>query len=243
MSERIGPERKSVDACGVRVSYLEQGVAKAGVSTLVMLHGICDEATTFLPLMECLDEKWHVIAIDFPGGGHSEKRSDIDASMAAMVDLLACFLDQLGVARCILFGHSQGGSIALRFAAKFPERVERLVLLSPAHPDSERSHAIIRGFMTLPGRFVAYTLPWYPRWFVHITMRIAAGPGSWKDVKWIEEYTANLRRPGTISHIMRQMKAWKGDMEGLASELRAGIKGSDAGVVGGTGQVGSAGYG
>jgi pimeloyl-ACP methyl ester carboxylesterase len=72
-----------------------------------------------------------VLALDLPGFGHSPGDAG-DTSMPGYARLLNTLLDQLGLERAAVVGNSMGGLIAAELAASFPERVEHLILVSPA---------------------------------------------------------------------------------------------------------------
>jgi pimeloyl-ACP methyl ester carboxylesterase len=89
-----------------------------------------------LALGEKLASSHRVILIDRPGHGWSSRPPRDDyASPARQAELVAGALEQLGVRRAILIGHSWGGAFATAYALAFPERTVGLVLLStPTHP-------------------------------------------------------------------------------------------------------------
>jgi pimeloyl-ACP methyl ester carboxylesterase len=80
--------------------------------------------------MERLPPGVRAIAVDLPGSGQSQK-TGIQFTPAYFVDFLADFLGTLKISRIILVGHSMGGAIAVHFAAKNPNLVEKLVLIDP----------------------------------------------------------------------------------------------------------------
>ena len=133
-------ERRSIQAGGRRLSYLEKGRRVAGEPSLVLIHGLMGTAATFLPLMAEIAEDRHVIALDLPGAGGSErdparaKNSKSGASLAAVTGSVLKALDALKLERPVLVGHSHGGSVAMYLAAFHPDRPSGLVLISPAHP-------------------------------------------------------------------------------------------------------------
>jgi pimeloyl-ACP methyl ester carboxylesterase len=89
-----------------------------------------------LALGEKLASSHRVILIDRPGHGWSARPDcDDDASPARQAEFVAGALEQLGVRRAILLGHSWGGAFATAYALAFPKRTAGLVLLSaPTHP-------------------------------------------------------------------------------------------------------------
>jgi pimeloyl-ACP methyl ester carboxylesterase len=72
-----------------------------------------------------------VVALDLPGFGHSPLPAE-RISIAGYVDTLERLLDALQLDTATVVGNSMGGLIAAEFAARLPERIERLVLVSPA---------------------------------------------------------------------------------------------------------------
>lgn len=108
-------------------------VAGEGAPPLVLLHGAEADAGMWDPYMEELARRRRVYALDLPGSGASEPAADADCSPGGLAVWLGAFLEAEGHERCDLMGHSLGGSIALRVAARSPRTVRRLVAVSPAH--------------------------------------------------------------------------------------------------------------
>ena len=132
---------------GNAVSYAESG-ADSGGPVVVLVHGIASRASQWERVMERLGETCHVIAPDLLGHGSSAKpRADysLGAHACGIRDLLAT----LGHDRISLVGHSLGGGIALQFVYQFPERVERLALVSSG--GLGREVTIFLRAATLPG--------------------------------------------------------------------------------------------
>jgi pimeloyl-ACP methyl ester carboxylesterase len=213
-------ERRYSAIDGLRLSYLEQGTAVEGEPTLVLLHGLMGCAETFIPLMEELGPELHLIALDLPGAGQSERREDIDARLLPMAEVVASFLKTMRLKKPILLGHSHGGAVALSLAARYRDAVRSLVLVAPAHPYFEEANPLIRFYLSLPGRLFAYTMPWFPEWLQMVGLRRMAGPQSWDSPERLKPYRENLQVPGTMSHLLRLLKTWHKDMLGLRKALR-----------------------
>jgi pimeloyl-ACP methyl ester carboxylesterase len=96
---------------------------------LLLLHGIGDSSAGWAPLMPALGEHFTVIAPDLLGHGDSDKPR-ADYSVAAYANGMRDLLDVLGVDRATVVGHSLGGGVAAQTAYQYPDRVERLVLVS-----------------------------------------------------------------------------------------------------------------
>jgi pimeloyl-ACP methyl ester carboxylesterase len=96
---------------------------------LLLIHGIGDSARTWEEVIPTLARKHLVIAPDLLGHGDSDKPR-ADYSVAAYANGMRDLLSTLDVDHVTLVGHSLGGGVAMQFAYQFPERTDRLVLIS-----------------------------------------------------------------------------------------------------------------
>lgn len=94
---------------------------------LILLHGNGEELSYFEHQTGAFSERFRVIAVDTRGHGRSP-RGSADFSIAQFAEDLAGFMDSLGINRAHILGFSDGANIALAFALRYPERVNRLVL-------------------------------------------------------------------------------------------------------------------
>jgi pimeloyl-ACP methyl ester carboxylesterase len=117
------------DVAGVRMDVRDTGPRDA--PAIIMIHGLGSSLHTWEDWARALDPEYRVIRFDMPGAGLSEPDPTGDYSDARVRFLLAALMDQLGVAKAVLVGNSIGGRIAWGFAARNPERVVKLVLISP----------------------------------------------------------------------------------------------------------------
>jgi pimeloyl-ACP methyl ester carboxylesterase len=123
------PMKKDVTASGIRVRVSESG----GGRTLLFLHGLFLDHTTWDPVCDALPSGFRLVAPDLPGFGASEKPTPgrypygIEALAEAVADLYA----GLELGRAIVVGQCLGGAVALELAARHPELVARMVLVNP----------------------------------------------------------------------------------------------------------------
>ncbi|HSJ72823.1 MAG TPA: alpha/beta fold hydrolase [Miltoncostaeaceae bacterium] len=106
------------------------GPDRAGLEPIVLLHGLGVSAASLGPLAERLAERHAVLSCDLPGFGLSA--SDEIWHTGRIADAVRRLLDARGLARVVLAGHSYGCHVAACLAARHPERVAALILLSPA---------------------------------------------------------------------------------------------------------------
>ncbi|RXG14255.1 pimeloyl-ACP methyl ester carboxylesterase [Leeuwenhoekiella aestuarii] len=114
---------------------------------LCLLHGFLENRKMWLPFVEKLSIKNHIILVDLPGHGNSNVLPG-DNTMSKMAVSLNQLFDDLGVNQVKFVGHSMGGYVALAYAALFPEKTAGICLLnSTPEADTEarkelRQHGI-----------------------------------------------------------------------------------------------------
>ncbi len=112
---------------GHPVNTIELGDGPA----ILFIHGLSGSWPNWLEQLAPFSARNRVIAVDLPGFGHSPGHAG-EISMEGYAELLDGLLAELGAASATLVGNSMGGLIACELAASHPERVQRLVLVSPA---------------------------------------------------------------------------------------------------------------
>jgi pimeloyl-ACP methyl ester carboxylesterase len=105
-------------------------VRRAGSGpTVVLIHGMAGSLETWDPVFDDLARTCDVIAVDLPGHGASSRMRG-DYSLGSLASSVRDILDALDVKTATIVGHSLGGGIAMQFMYQFPDRCERLVLVS-----------------------------------------------------------------------------------------------------------------
>src|SRR3954447_14600931 len=145
-----GLEPRELTVHGHRVSYRTAGTGPV----LLLLHGVTDSSQTWAPVTPALARHFTLVAPDLLGHGDSATPRG-DYSLGAHANGVRDLLTALGHQRVTVVGHSLGGGIAMQFAYQFPERCERLVLVSSGGLGRE-VHLLLRA-AALPG--ADYVLP------------------------------------------------------------------------------------
>ena len=118
---------------GVGLNVLEEG---QGATSLIFLHYFGGSALEWQSVMASLAGQYRCLAIDLRGHGDSEAPVT-GYSVTTMADDVAELISQLGVQRFILVGHSMSGKVAMALAARQPEGLQSLILVSPSPPVPE----------------------------------------------------------------------------------------------------------
>src|SRR5437588_3879767 len=137
-------EHEEIILHGHRVSYRQAGWGPV----VVLIHGITGSSLTWEEVIEPLAEHYTVVAPDLLGHGESAKPRG-DYSLGAYASGVRDLLQAIGHDRATVVGHSLGGGVAMQFAYQFPERCERLVLVSSGGLGRE-VHMLLRA-AALPG--------------------------------------------------------------------------------------------
>ena len=144
MSSAADLELKEISLHGHRVAYRSAGSGPV----LMLAHGITGTSATWERVLPALAKRFTVIAPDLIGHGESAKPRG-DYSLGAYASGLRDILVALGHDRATFVGHSLGGGVAMQLAYQFPERCERLVLVSSGGLGRELGLALRAA--TLPG--------------------------------------------------------------------------------------------
>lgn len=147
-------ESKNIIIGGLVIRYF-QNENTGTSSALVFLHGWGSEAKHFAKTLEHFGD---FVAVDLPGFGGSQTPENA-WSLDEYVDFLYEFLVKLHVERPVLIGHSFGGSIAIKYAARYGGEVKKLILIGSAGIRSKtvRKYVyhviakVLKFFFLLPG--------------------------------------------------------------------------------------------
>jgi pimeloyl-ACP methyl ester carboxylesterase len=148
-------EHEEITLHGHRVTYRQAGWGPV----IVLIHGITGSSLTWEHVIEPLAERYTVVAPDLLGHGASAKPRG-DYSLGAYASGIRDLVAALGHDRATVVGHSLGGGVAMQMAYQFPERCERLVLVSSGGLGRD-VHLLLRA-ATLPGSEIVLPLLAYP---------------------------------------------------------------------------------
>lgn len=110
------------------ISYIDEG---NGEKTIILVHGLASNAGFWRYNIPELAKHFRVIAVDLPGYGKSQKAA-YPYSMSFFAEQIKRLADELELKKIVFAGHSMGGQIGIVFALKYPDRLEKLILASPA---------------------------------------------------------------------------------------------------------------
>jgi pimeloyl-ACP methyl ester carboxylesterase len=118
---------KLVNLNGVETYVIEMGEGES----IIFVNGIAVTSYTWRGVIKTLKDKFHIFAMDFKGFGQSEKNGG-EYSVEIYTEQIKSLIKHYNITKATLVGSSLGGRIALNFTLKFPEKINRLVLLDSA---------------------------------------------------------------------------------------------------------------
>src|SRR5882724_598076 len=113
---------------GLSIFYREAGPKNAPV--LLLLHGLPSSSRMFEPLLARLSDRYHLIAPDYPGFGHSDwpNPKDFAYTFDHYAEVMNHFTEALGLAHYTLYMQDYGGPVGFRMALAHPDRIEALIV-------------------------------------------------------------------------------------------------------------------
>ena len=171
---------------------------------ILLLHGFGASLQAWDDWAPALEKNLRVLRIDIPGFGLSGPAVNQDYSDAADVARVIAVMDQLGVQQVIVAGHSMGGRIAWNLAAAHPERVSKLVLISPdGFPDpnakSDKTYEVPALLGLLP-----YSLP---QWALRMGgVAPAFADDSQLTPQMMQRYHDMMLAPGVRTALLERMR-------------------------------------
>ena len=116
----------------ISIFYRETGPKDA--PTILLLHGLPTSSRQFEPLFARLSDRFHLVAPDYPGFGHSDwpDPQKFSYTFDHIAEVMTHFTEALGLSRYTLYMHDYGGPVGFRMALAHPERVEALIVQDAA---------------------------------------------------------------------------------------------------------------
>ncbi|HEY8361999.1 MAG TPA: alpha/beta hydrolase [Tissierellaceae bacterium] len=116
-----------MDIDGISLNYIVEGSGK----DVLVIHGWGANINTIMPIVNILKDKFRVHAIDLPGFGLSSQPKEVINSFQ-YAEIIKKYIDKMGIDKITLIGHSFGGKLSIILGSKYPELVEKIVLIDSA---------------------------------------------------------------------------------------------------------------
>jgi pimeloyl-ACP methyl ester carboxylesterase len=119
----------NINIDGQTIFYREAG-NKEKTPTILLLHGFPSSSHMFRNLMPALADKFHLVALDYPGFGNSSMPTvdEFEYTFDHLADIVDKFVEQIGLEKYSMYVMDYGAPIGYRLAVKHPERIEALIV-------------------------------------------------------------------------------------------------------------------
>jgi pimeloyl-ACP methyl ester carboxylesterase len=119
---------RNIQVDGLSIFYREAGPKDA--PAILLLHGLPSSSRMFEPLFARLSDRYHLIAPDYPGFGHSDwpDPKTFAYTFDHIAEIMDHFIEALGLRRYTLYMQDYGGPVGFRMILAYPERVEALIV-------------------------------------------------------------------------------------------------------------------
>lgn len=126
--DRITTFYRTTQVDGLTIFYREAGPKDAPV--ILLLHGFPTSSRMFRNLLPALADKYHLVAPDYPGFGHSSAPAvdEFDYTFDHLAQVIGHFVTQLGLEKYSLYVQDYGAPVGYRLATQHPERVQALIV-------------------------------------------------------------------------------------------------------------------
>lgn len=205
-----GPASRFITVDGVRMHYRDEGAGPV----VVLIHANFSNLIDWDPWVDVLKDRYRVIRFDMASHGLTGPDATGDYTQERTLHLTEQFIDALGVDRLTIGGTSMGGTMAIHYTAAHPERVDRLILLSPGSLEGKQQAQ--RG-MPKAAYVLTYILP---RALPEYMLRSGFGDPSKVPEALIDRWYDMWMREGQRKAQLDRLSQYRpGDIEGLLRSI------------------------
>jgi pimeloyl-ACP methyl ester carboxylesterase len=209
-----GPTSRFMNIDGVRMHYRDEGTGPV----VLLFHANFSNLIDWDPWVDALKDRYRVVRIDMTSHGLTGPDPTGDYTLPRTLELTEKFIDALGIEKATLGGTSLGGTVAIHYTTRHPERVERLILLSPGSLEGKE-----RARQGMPK--AAYVLTAIlPRALPEFMLKSGFGdPTKLPDELVDRWYDMWMREGQRKAQLDRLSQYQAGDIEGLVRSIRVPV--------------------
>ena len=197
---QVDSHRKKVDVGGYCLNVVDKGEGEP----VVMIHGFADSAYSFHKnIQTVLDLGFRVILPEQPGLGKSEAPLEpYIYSVENQAEAILILLDNLGIDRFFVVGHSMGGGIALYLAAHHPKRIKKAMIIDGACYEPKRYRLLTMPGIAWIGKAIA------GKWIVRLALYDVFQDNLKVTESMVSEYAQPLKKPEYIPVLAKLLEQY-----------------------------------
>jgi len=209
------PASRFINIGGVRTHYRDEGSGPV----VVLLHANFGNLIGWDPWVEILKDNYRVVRLDMTSHGLTGPDPTGDYTTERTLNVVEKFIDAMSLERFSIGGTSMGGTIAIHYANRHPDRIENLILLSPGSLEGKERKSGGRGDVPNAAYILKYIMP---RALPEFMLRSGFGDKSKLTNELIDRWYDMWMREGNREAQLDRLRQYKpGDIEDLIRELRA----------------------
>jgi pimeloyl-ACP methyl ester carboxylesterase len=210
-----GPTSRFVTIDGVRIHYRDEGTGPP----VLLLHANFSNLIDWDPWVEALKDRYRVLRFDMTSHGLTGTDPTGDYTQRRTMALAEKFIDAMGLERFTIGGTSMGGTVAIHYTATHPDRIERLILLSPGSLEGREQKR--RGNVPKAAYILKYIMP---RALPESMLRSGFGDPSRLPESLVDRWYDMWRREGQREAQLDRLSQYEaGDIEGLIRSIRVPV--------------------
>lgn len=209
------PASRFINIDGARIHYRDEGSGP----TVVLIHANFSNLIDWDPWVDALKDKYRVIRFDMTSHGLTGPDPTGDYSQERTLALAERLIDALEPGQITLGGTSMGGTVAIHYAAAHPERVARLILLSPGSLEGQERKR--RGTVPKVGYALKYVMP---RALPEFMLRSGFGDPSRLPESLVDRWYDMWMREGQREAQLDRLSQYEaGDIQGVIGKVQAPV--------------------
>jgi len=199
---------------GVRMHYRDEGEGPA----VVLIHANFASLLGWEPWVEALRDNYRVIRFDMTSHGLTGPDPGGDYSQARTLQLIERFIDAMHLETFTIGGTSMGGTMAIHYANRHPDRIEKLILLSPGSLEGRERTSGPRSEVPDAAYVLKYIMP---RALPEFMLRTGFGDESRLTDELVDQWYDLWRREGQREAQLDRLSQYKpGDIEDIIRNIR-----------------------
>jgi len=211
----INEASRFINIDGVRIHLRDEGEGPA----IVLIHANFANLLGWEPWVDALKDSYRVIRFDMTSHGLTGPDPTGDYTQERTLELIEKLIDAMGLERLSIAGTSMGGTMAIHYTHRHPERIEKLILLSPGSLEGKERKEGPRGEVPDAAYVLTYIMP---RALPEFMLRSGFGDESKLSDELIDRWYDMWMREGQREAQLDRLKQYKaGDIDNVIRELEA----------------------
>lgn len=208
-----GPASRFINIEGVRIHYRDEGEGPV----VVLIHANFASLLGWDPWIEALQDSYRVVRMDMTSHGLTGPDPTGDYSPERTLEIFEKFIDAMDLDEFSIGGTSMGGTVAIHYTHDHPERIKKLILLSPGSLEGKERKAGPRGEVPDAAYILKYIMP---RALPEFMLRGGFGDKSKLTDELVDRWYDMWRREGNREAQLDRLSQYKpGDIEGIIRQL------------------------